>query len=131
MCNTDVITLKPFKDINCLLMLGILNSKVCSKYIKSKNVNLDREAFPKINTKTLESFPLPRDLHNSVAIQISKLVESLLNLNFQKKETTLPEKIEQLNQRIAYTDEKVNKLVCELYGLSEEEIRIVEGGKIR
>jgi hypothetical protein len=30
---------------------------------------------------------------------------------------------------LAYTDEKINKLVYELYGLSEEEIGIVEGKK--
>jgi hypothetical protein len=29
--------------------------------------------------------------------------------------------------RIAYTDEKINKIVFELYGLGEEERRIVEG----
>ncbi len=50
-----------------------------------------------------------------------------MQLSDEKQNTTLPEKIEQLNQRIAYTDEKINKLVYELYGLSEEEIAIVEG----
>jgi hypothetical protein len=29
---------------------------------------------------------------------------------------------------IKYTDDKINKLVFELYGLSEEEVEIVEGG---
>jgi len=33
----------------------------------------------------------------------------------------------QLNTRIKYTDDKINKLVYQLYGLSEEEIGIVEG----
>jgi hypothetical protein len=28
---------------------------------------------------------------------------------------------------MAYTDNKINKLVYELYGLNEEEIKIVEG----
>ena len=31
--------------------------------------------------------------------------------------------------RIKYTDEKINQLVIELYGLSEEEVGIVEGKK--
>ena len=30
-------------------------------------------------------------------------------------------------KRIEYTDEKINKLVFELYGLNEEEVGIVEG----
>jgi hypothetical protein len=32
-----------------------------------------------------------------------------------------------LKQRIAFTDKKIEALVYELYGLSEEEIKIVEG----
>ena len=30
-------------------------------------------------------------------------------------------------QRIAFTDKKIDALVYELYGLSEEEVKIVEG----
>jgi hypothetical protein len=56
-----------------------------------------------------------------------KSVDELFILNQQKQTTTLPEKIEQLNRRIGYTDEKINNLLYELYGLSEEEIGIVEG----
>jgi hypothetical protein len=51
----------------------------------------------------------------------------MLVLNNQKQTTTLSEKLEQLNHRIAYTDDKINKLVYELYGLTEEEVAIVEG----
>ena len=32
----------------------------------------------------------------------------------------------QVNTRVEYTDEKINKLVFELYGLGEEEIKIIE-----
>jgi len=33
----------------------------------------------------------------------------------------------QLKQRIAFTDKKIDALVYALYGLSEEEVKIVEG----
>jgi hypothetical protein len=33
----------------------------------------------------------------------------------------LPDKLRQLEARIKYTDEKINQLVFELYGLSKEE----------
>ena len=32
-----------------------------------------------------------------------------------------------LKQRIAFTDKKIDALVYELYGLSEEEVKVVEG----
>jgi hypothetical protein len=45
----------------------------------------------------------------------------------EKQQTTLPDKLEQLKTSTEYTDEKINKLVFELYGLGEEDRRIVEG----
>ncbi len=51
----------------------------------------------------------------------------MLTLNKEKQQTTLSEKQEQLQHRIHYTDDKINKLVYELYGLTEEEINIIEG----
>jgi hypothetical protein len=59
--------------------------------------------------------------------EIVNLVETMLQLNKEKQQTTTPDKLDQLNTRIKYTDEKINKLVYQLYGLSEEEIGIVEG----
>ena len=51
----------------------------------------------------------------------------MLQLQKEKQQTTLPDKLDQLNTRIEYTDEKINRLVFELYGLGEEERGIVEG----
>ncbi len=48
-------------------------------------------------------------------------------LQKEKQQATLPDKLEQLKARIKYTDDKINKLVYSLYGLSEQEIGIVEG----
>ncbi|HXL58830.1 MAG TPA: hypothetical protein VN958_21355 [Chitinophagaceae bacterium] len=52
----------------------------------------------------------------------------VLQLPQQKQQTTLSTQQEQLAQRILYTDDKINKLVYELYGLSEEEVRVVVEG---
>ncbi len=59
--------------------------------------------------------------------EIVRLVETMLQLNKEKQQTSLPDKLEQLTARIQYTDDKINKLVYSLYGLSREEIEIVEG----
>jgi septal ring factor EnvC (AmiA/AmiB activator) len=53
-------------------------------------------------------------------------LENTLQLQQQKQSSTLPEQLQQLEQRIAYTDDKINEKVYALYELSEEEIRIVE-----
>ena len=46
-------------------------------------------------------------------------------MNEELKEEKLPNRIEQIKQRIEYSEEKINELVYELYGLTEEEIKIV------
>jgi hypothetical protein len=51
----------------------------------------------------------------------------MLQLQQQKQQTSLATQREQLEQRIQYTDAKIDKLVYELYGLTEEEIKIAEG----
>jgi adenine-specific DNA-methyltransferase len=59
--------------------------------------------------------------------EIVKLVETMLQLQQQKQTSTLPEQEQQLEQRIAYMDDKINKKMYALYGLTAEEIGVVEG----
>ncbi|MDR3665475.1 MAG: TaqI-like C-terminal specificity domain-containing protein, partial [Ignavibacteriaceae bacterium] len=128
-CNTDIITLKPIKDnIDCRFFLGIINSKLCVSYVKSNNVNLDRDAFPKINTKTLKSFPVPE--YNAVELnqrnEIIKNSDNLLKLYKEKQSATLQTQIDQIQSRIDYHEDKINLAVYQLYNLTAEEIKIVE-----
>ena len=53
--------------------------------------------------------------------------EIMLQLQHQKQSSSLAEQVQQLEQRIVYTDEKVNEKVYALYGLSAEKRKIVEG----
>jgi predicted type IV restriction endonuclease len=125
-CNTDVITLKPKQDISketILLFLGILLSCVCAKYLKSRNVNLDRAAFPKININTLESFPVPTPNAKS---HLPAMVEQMLALHQQLPEAKTSHEQTLIQRQIDATDRQIDKLVYELYGLTPEEIAIVE-----
>lgn len=127
-CNTDVITLKPKIELNCKFYLGILSSTLLGKYIKSRNINLDRKVFPKINTNTLESVPVPNisKVDKSVQHEMTKLVDHLIQLNYEKHDTKLATKADQLQNKIDYCENRINQLVYELYELTEEEIKIIE-----
>lgn len=61
------------------------------------------------------------------AFYIPILVAQLLELNKQKHETKLATAVQQTESRIAHCEERVNQLVYQLYNLTEEEIKIVEG----
>ena len=53
------------------------------------------------------------------------LVERMLDLH--KRESSTPQESDSIQRQIAATDAAIDKLVYELYGLTEEEIAIVEG----
>lgn len=60
---------------------------------------------------------------------IVKHVETMLQLHRDLQSATLPHDKEQIQRRIEHTDRQIDALVYELYGLTEEEIRIVEGSR--
>lgn len=57
-----------------------------------------------------------------------RLVEQMLALHRQRQAARTPHEQSVLAAQIAAADRQIDRLVYELYGLSEEEIRIVEGG---
>lgn len=57
--------------------------------------------------------------------KLVSLVERMLELH--KRSPRLPQEKESLQREIESTDARIDRLVYKLYGLSPEEIRIVEG----
>ena len=134
-CNTDVITLKPIEEAvdreANLFFLGILLSRTCAKFLRGQNVNLDRAAYPKINANTLEGFPVPQmDLSDPSGVarcgRMVELVERMLALHEELDAARTPMKEEMVRRQIEATDRQIDRLVYDLYGLTEEEIEIVE-----
>ncbi len=61
-------------------------------------------------------------------IQIVALVERALELSSAKRSGKLaPSELQRLEREIAATDAEIDKLVYELYGITGEERRIIEG----
>ena len=58
--------------------------------------------------------------------KIVALVESMLGLHKSLASAQSPHEKERLERQIKSTDGGIDKLVYELYGLTEEEIKIVE-----
>ena len=61
-------------------------------------------------------------------MMVSGLVERMLALHKQLGAAKMPDEKRRLERQIEATDGEIDRLVYELYGLTEEEIRIVEGG---
>lgn len=88
--NTDVFNLipQPNNPVSIKVLYGLIVSKLCATYFKKANVNLNRNAFPKINVNTLEAFPVPEipiETQKRFELQIDSIIEK--TSEFQKSKS--------------------------------------------
>ncbi len=112
------------------ILLGILNSKLgwfmISNYCTQiqNGYQLIFNYLGKIPIRTIDfSDPADAARHDRMV----SLVDQMLSLHKQLHEARTPHEQTGLQRQIEATDGQIDALVYELYGLTEEEIRIVEG----
>ncbi|MFA5783065.1 MAG: N-6 DNA methylase, partial [Bacteroidales bacterium] len=126
--NKAVIIVKS-NVISNKFLLGILNSKLIGFYVFNSTEKGNQRLFPRVSLTTIKNLPVPvinydnKKLHD----EIVKLVDLLLKLNEEKQTAKLQSNIEQIQTRINYCEDEINKKVYELYGIGGDEIEIVEG----
>ncbi|MBX2930984.1 MAG: N-6 DNA methylase [Chitinophagaceae bacterium] len=119
-------------EISDKCLLGILNSKITSWYTY-RFVFANAIRTMHFDSTTTSKIPFPKiDLSNKSDKQkhneIVKHVEQLLQLNKDLQTETLPNRIEQLKNRIEYAESKINQIIYELYDLTQSEIKLIENG---
>jgi hypothetical protein len=77
--------------------------------------------------RAYKNFAFGNVLHLKIPLERVVFARVLLLQIPQHRLRPALKKLERLNYRIAYTDDKINKLVYDLYGLTEEEVLIMEG----
>jgi len=112
-------------------VLGILASKLISWYWRQSFYDQKR-TFPKVKKDALLSLPIrtidfsnPADVANHD--KMVALVEKMLELHKRLQDAGSAADREVVSRQIAATDAEIDRLVYDLYGLTDEEIRIVEG----
>lgn len=113
------------EKVNLKFLLGLINSKLLSYYL-SKRLVTNQQGFPQVLMGQLEQLPIVSTTEKNQS-EIVKLVNQLLQLNQEKTEIKLATKLDQLQSKIDYCENRINQLVYQLYELTEEEIKIVEG----
>jgi hypothetical protein len=61
-------------------------------------------------------------LHANIITHVDLMFQLYRDLH----SATLPDQKERLQARIGHTDDKINRMVYQLYGLTEEEVAVVE-----
>jgi type I restriction-modification system DNA methylase subunit/predicted type IV restriction endonuclease len=111
--------------INPKAILGILNSSLISfLYVNTSSI-ATKDDFRQTTLTELRAIPIPRAIKDEKLIHMH--VDNLLNLNNQLQTTKLETQRQRIQRAITHAEKKIDELVYGLYGLSEEEIKIVEG----
>jgi hypothetical protein len=112
-------------------MTGLLNSRLLDGFMKSVSTNF-RSGYLAANKQFLVQLPIrtinfgnPEDVARHD--QMVTLVERMLDLHKKLAAATIPADKTLYQRQIEATDRQIDALVYELYGLTEEEIAVVEG----
>jgi predicted type IV restriction endonuclease len=113
-------------------ILGIINSKFISFFHSKTSANAFKGAFPKVLIKDILNLPAPQiDFTNPADKtrhdRMVQLVEQMLDLHKQLSNAKTGHEQTHLQRQIDATDQQIDRLVYELYGLTDEEIAVVEG----
>ncbi|PKO04765.1 MAG: restriction endonuclease subunit R [Chloroflexi bacterium HGW-Chloroflexi-3] len=124
-------------DMTCFIigsedkyLLGILNSKLITYTFEQISSSI-RGGFLRFKKQYIKRLPIHKiDFSNPKEVvqhdRMVALVERMLELH--KREPQTPQEADRIQREIAATDGAIDKLVYKLYGLTEEEVRIVETG---
>ena len=104
-------------------LIAIINSKLLSFFINYFYYSLKMAGgYLNISKNIIENLPIPKSSFENQQSFI-KLVDQILNITKSEDYYNNPEK----QAKVKLLEKEIDKLVYELYGLMEEEIRIVEG----
>ena len=120
------IILKDGAKYNIKFLLAVLNSNLMNFYHSNKYLDLSKNLFQKILIQNCKKFPIP--VQTEKAKEIVKYVDNLLKLNKQLQTTKLETQRQQIQRTIVHAEKKIDELVYDLYGLTKEEIEIIENG---
>ncbi|MCR4315253.1 MAG: Eco57I restriction-modification methylase domain-containing protein [Planctomycetes bacterium] len=109
-------------------LLGLLNSRLAYFYFAQTCAALEGagEAYLRFFGQYLENFPVKTDSKQKQRNQITELVRSMIELNPKFDFIKTSHEKTAIQRQIDQADKQIDRLVYELYGLTEEEIKIVE-----
>jgi len=124
---TDAMYVFAAKDeINPWALLGVLQSSLFLFLYRVSNQGESR-VIPQIKAAKLEPLPLPTWQPQSAAVSaLARLAKAMLVLHRRLSAAKTPQEKTALDRQITAADTQIDRLVYDLYDLTEAEIKIVE-----
>ncbi|MDR1142230.1 MAG: N-6 DNA methylase, partial [Planctomycetaceae bacterium] len=118
-------------NFNLMFFLALINSKLMSFIYEIMNPEKG-EALAEVKKTHIEQLPIPtpdlsKKSNKTTHDNIVSLVHKMLQLKHKEHAKQKPQMKTILQRQINGLDQQIDKTVYQLYGLTEEEIRIVEG----
>jgi len=140
--NGAIVSRDELNDINSMIVkstadnslqyiLGLLNSRLLTFWFDHRFDKFQRAIFPQFKVNELATFPIhaidfstktERSRHEKIVVH----VDEMLALQTQLAAAKLAHEKTALERQIEATDRQIDRLVYKLYGLTDEEIAIVE-----
>ncbi len=111
--------------------MDVLNSRLTFLYYKQRAVECVRKIFSKVVVRNLKGFPYPARIEPLKREELARLVEQMLELHENLQQAKIEQERTIIQHQITARDHQIGRLVYELYGVTEEEIAIVEEGSRR
>jgi len=127
----SMVLFAPRTPISLKCLLGLLNSRTLSFWFLRRFEKLQRKTFPQFKVRELAAFPI-KDLDLASSSdkarhdRMVELVDAMLKLHNDLQVAKTDHEKSLIHRQIDTTNKQIDQLVYELYGLTDEEIRIVE-----
>lgn len=117
---------------NLRFLMGILNSKLLVFLYRLLAIEGGR-VLAQVKPTLISEFPIP-DINKPEATKshdaMESLVDRMISLNSRARLEANPETLRHIQNEIVTVDRNIDRIVYELYGLSEEEIGFVENSPV-
>ena len=120
-------------ELSLKYLLGIINSRLMNFFFKKYFTTKKKDIFPEFQKYQLDNLPIrilnladsgDRDQHGKMV----RLVEQFLTSQRQLSEAHTDRDKSYYENKCIAVDNQINRLVYEMYGLTDEEVTIVEEG---
>jgi hypothetical protein len=130
------LLLKPEVNVSLNFLLALVNSRLMTFYHRNRFLDQSKRVFQKILIQDAKNFPIHTiDFSNPVEkAKHDKLVilaDSMVELQKKHHDARMGRDKELYERQIKIVDAQIDRRVYDLYGLTEEEAKVVEGSGIR
>jgi hypothetical protein len=121
----NIIPIKP-KLYSLLYLLGLINSNLLNYWYRKSILDVSIRVID-LKQLPIRTIDFKNRKEKALHDKMFSLVDRMLSLHKKLQKAKIAHDRELLERRIKFTDNQIDRLVYELYGLTEGEIKVVEG----